>query len=151
MTVAAGVLQEIVLVIVFCVVEDGKGGDFHTELGMFFCFLLDISLDDFPRGGVGIVDAGLVLGADVISLLVFHSGVYHIEEGLQKLGERYSLGIIPNPDGFPIAGISNTDPLVVRGDILISVGIAALCVGNAPDALKQPLCAPEAASGKVDF
>ena len=71
MAVAVGVFVEIVLMILFCLIEVLERQKLHDKpLGAFFLFLLIDAADYGHVVGVGVVDACAVLCASVVALLV---------------------------------------------------------------------------------
>ena len=108
------------------------------------------ALHRFPGLVVGVVHAGLILAAPVVTLSVLHRGVDHIEVSQQQRVETHLLGVVFHPHSLPEAGVALADGLVGGVRLAGAVGIAALGVDDAGDGLHELLHAPEAAACQID-
>ncbi len=149
--VAAGMLLQVVLMIVFGGMERGQRFELDSDLPLHAG--LHAGHDAGQHGpvcGVCVVHAGAVLGTDVVALAVDAQRVDDLEE-LDGEGFQADAGwIVDHAHGFGMAGFPRADILVGRMPGR-AVGVAGLRVGNAGDAREVLLHAPEAAAGKVDL
>ena len=124
--------------------------DLHEKLLAAAALDLRDALHRLLRAFVGVVDAGLVLAAPVVALLVLYRGVDHIEVGQQQRIEAHLLGVVFHPHGLPKAGLALANGLVIGVRLAGAVGVAALGVDDAGDGLHQLFHAPEAAARQID-
>ena len=75
MAVAVRILYQVVLVIFLCVIETGERSELYAERVVLPALLSEYFSNDISRFFVSIVNAGLVLAADIMSLLILDSGV----------------------------------------------------------------------------
>ena len=150
MAVAARILFQIILMVLFGGIVIFEWADLYKEL--LAAAPLDVSnaLHRFLRAFVGVIDAGLILTASVVSLLFFHRGIDDVEVRQQQRVKAYLLGVVFHPHGFSEAGIARADDLIVGVRLTGSVGVAALGVDNAGDGLHQLFHAPKAAACQID-
>ena len=70
--------------IFLCRIVVQQGPDLHIEIRIAASFQFCDPLHGFFCRIIGVVNAGLVLGADVIALSVLHCWINHIEVGQQQ-------------------------------------------------------------------
>ena len=150
MTVAVGVLFQIVLMIFLSRVEVHQRADLHLELSAPAALNLRDALHRFLGLVVCVVNAGLVLGAHIVALPVFHGGIDHIEVGQQQCVQAYLLRVIFHPNRFPESCFAGGYGGVVGFGFAGAVGVAALGINHAGNGLHQLFDAPEAASGQIN-
>ena len=150
MAIAAGVHYQIILMILLCgIVVDQRadlhGKDFAAALfhfrNAFYCFL---------RFFIGVIDPCLILTANVMSLFVFYSGIYHMEICHQQCIQTYLLRIIFHPYCFPEACQAGAYGSVVGIFRAGAVGIAAFGIDHTGDGLHQLFNTPETSAGQVN-
>ena len=109
--VPAGVLLEVLLVVVLGVVELARVRDLgrdraealFVELGLI---LLERCVDDGALFGASGVDGAAVLRADVVALLIWRRGVVVFPEHLQERVEVDDLGVVDDKNGLGMSGLS---------------------------------------------
>lgn len=150
MAVAARVLFQVILVVFLRRIEIDQRTDLHHEL------LAAAPLDGgnpfhrLPGGFIGVIDSGLVLGAPVIPLPVFHRGVDDVEVGQQQGVQADLVRVIGHLHCFPEAGGSGADGAVVGIRFPGAVGVAAGGIQHAGDGLHQVFYPPKAAAGQIN-
>ena len=147
--VAVRILFEVVLVVFLGGIVILERADLHEKFLAAAALDLRDALYRFSRAFVGVVDAGLVLTAPVVALLVLHRGVDDIEVGQQQRVEAHLPGVVFHPHGLPKAGLSLADGLVIGVRLAGAVGVAALGVDDAGDGLHQLFHSPEAAARQI--
>ena len=150
MAVAARIFLQIILVVCFSGIVVFQRSDLHGE--PFTASPLDFgdAFHRFPRAVAGVVNAGLVLASDVVSLPVFHCGVDDVEVSQQQRVKAHLFGVVFHPHGLPEAGVPPADGLVVGVRLAGSVGVAALGVKNAGNGLHELFHAPKAAARQIN-
>ena len=148
--IAGGVLVEIVLMVGFGIKEVFQREEFDhnlfPDLGFEFG---EFGLQNGAYGGVGVVDAGAILRADVVALAVEGGGVDAAEIELHEEGEGELFGIVVDAYGFGKARFSGAH-LLVGGMVDVAVGISGLGVDDAADLLEVVFGAPEATAGEIE-
>ena len=144
--VAAGVLLEVVLVVVL----GGRVVGERAALDRDGVRVLLLQSRQRPGdhglvGGVRVVDAGAVLGAVVVALPVDGRGLDGVVEQLEQERQRRHLRVVDDLDGLRVAAA-----VTVAGRGLGAVGVADLGGDDALHEADVLLQAPEAAAGHVD-
>lgn len=148
--ISSRIFVQIVLVIVLSCIEIAERFDFNNNIftdGL--CQLGALGYEIGANVGVGVVDAGAVLCADVASLAVDARGVDAAEEELHEEGEGKNLRIVSYFHGFGKTSGFGTY-LFVGGMLDVAVGIAHFCGEDATDLFEIVLGAPETATSEIE-
>ena len=151
MTIAIGILVEVVLMILFCRVEVLQRKFFHGQRLLIVLLLLGKHLlNDRQIRRVSIIDTSTIASALVVSLLVETGGVDGLEKHLQQELETDHIGIEPHKYRLSKARLVGIDLLISR-ILRVSVGESHFRDGHALNLLEVVLRSPEAAPGKVNI
>ena len=150
MTVGAGVLFEIVLVLLFGAVEILQRPDLHGErLLELASYPVVDALYGRKVAAVGVPDAGAVAGAAVVALAVDADRVDGPEIDLKYALKTDLLGIVPDMDGFRITRDIRAD-FAVGGVEYVAVGVADFGGYHTMYLFEVLFGTPEAACRQVD-
>ncbi len=151
--VAARVFDEVLLMVAFCGIPDGGGGDLGDHRASPLAGGVDSGFDSLGRLFLSFVegeDGGAVLAAYVITLTVQRGGVVHAEEPLlEQLFERQDLGIEDDFDRLGMARLAVVSVVVLRVG-QPSAGVSGLSFPDAGNLAQNLFHAPEAPAGEVD-
>ena len=147
--VTARILIQILLVIGFRREEIAQRLDQHRQRRTGLSLLPH---KDFPDGRqlalIRVEDAGAVLDAFVVALLVDGQRVNHHEIELQQLPQFHARLVVIHPDGLRVAAIAAD--ILVAGRLIRAVGVPDLRGRHTFKLIKKLLQAPETASRQID-
>ena len=146
--VTARVFDQVVLVVVLRLPKSGKRGNLHLEISVPGLLLLGQCLDDLAVLLVLKINTGLVLGAHIVALAVFHRRVNGGEKQLYQLRQGDHSRVVGDLDRLPVAGGAGDHRPVIRV-VHGAVGIAAGDIHHAGHQRHHVLCAPETAAREI--
>ncbi len=120
-TIAAGILFEVILVVALGGVERACGADLGDDRLVVGAGDVETSHHgerDFPLLCADGKDGRTVLASDIVALAVFRRRVVHAEKVQEQFPVADDRGIERNADGFRVSGFTGTDFFVrwPRGD-----------------------------------
>ena len=148
-----GILEGVVLVVVFAGVEGFEGGDLGDDgvrKDFFGGELGDVGVGYALLVGGAEEDGGAVGGALVGALAVEGGGVVDGEEDAEELAVGDARGVVDDFDGLGVVSGFGGD-LIVGGGGGFAAGLARGGLEDSLDALEDGLRAPEAASCEDGF
>ena len=150
MAVAIGILIKVILMILFCSIEVLQWHFLHHQGLLIVLLLAGIHLfDNGQIRFVGIVDAGPVAGAFVVTLLVETRRVDGLEEHPEQELQADHIGIVLDMYRLSIAGRVGIDFFISRV-LRMAIGKSYLCTQYSLYLLKVMLCTPKTSPRKVD-
>ena len=146
MTIARGVLVEIVLVVLFSSIEILQWQFLYDQgLVVELLFFGKHSLDNGQVLGVGVIDASAIAGTLVMPLFVKAYRINRFEEHIKKELQINDLLVVYDMYGLGITRLVRIY-LFVGGILCFSVSESYFRVDDAMNLFEVMLCAPEASS-----